>query len=48
VTAGTLEEDVTRARQLGFDGFISKPLKSAEFASQVQRLLQGEAVWDWR
>lgn len=48
VTAGTLEEDVTRARELGFDGFISKPLKSAEFARQVQRILGGEAVWDWR
>jgi two-component system cell cycle response regulator DivK len=48
VTAGTLEEDVARARELGFDGFISKPLKSAEFARQVQRILDGEAVWDWR
>jgi two-component system cell cycle response regulator DivK len=48
VTAGTLEDDVARARELGFDGFISKPLKSAEFARQVQRILDGEAVWDWR
>jgi two-component system, cell cycle response regulator DivK len=48
VTAGTLEEDVQRARDLGFDGFISKPLKATEFASQVQRVLNGESVWDWR
>jgi two-component system cell cycle response regulator DivK len=48
VTAGTLEDDVRRARELGFDGFISKPLKSGEFARQVERLLEGEAVWDWR
>jgi CheY-like chemotaxis protein len=48
VTAGTLEEDVSRAREIGFDGFISKPLKSAEFAQQVQRALDGEAIWDWR
>jgi CheY-like chemotaxis protein len=48
VTAGTLEEDVQKARDLGFDGFISKPLKATQFAAQVQRILNGEAVWDWR
>jgi two-component system cell cycle response regulator DivK len=48
VTAGTLEEDVQKARDLGFDGFISKPLKAAQFANQVQKILDGEAVWDWR
>jgi CheY-like chemotaxis protein len=48
VTAGTLEEDVQKARDLGFDGFISKPLKATEFATQVQRVLNGESVWDWR
>jgi two-component system, cell cycle response regulator DivK len=48
VTAGTLEEDVQKARDLGFDGFIAKPLKASEFALQVQRILNGEAVWDWR
>jgi two-component system, cell cycle response regulator DivK len=48
VTAGTLEEDVQKARELGFDGFISKPLKAAQFAGQVQKILDGEAIWDWR
>jgi two-component system cell cycle response regulator DivK len=48
VTAGTFQEDVQKARDAGFDGFISKPLKSTIFPSQVQRVLDGEAVWDWR
>lgn len=48
VTAGTLDEDVSRARQKGFDGFISKPLKMSQFPRQVERILQGEAIWDWR
>jgi CheY-like chemotaxis protein len=48
VTAGTLEEDVQKARDLQFDGFIAKPLKAMEFSSQVQRILNGESVWDWR
>lgn len=48
VTAGTLEEDVQKAREVQFDGFISKPLKSNEFARQVQSVLNGETIWDWR
>ncbi len=48
VTAGTLDSDVSKARELGFDGFISKPLKMALFAKQVGQILNGETVWDWR
>lgn len=48
VTAGTLERDVEQARQLGFDGFISKPLKMGDFARQVQDILNDKRVWDWR
>jgi CheY-like chemotaxis protein len=48
VTAGTFEEDVQKARDAGFDGFISKPLKTTVFPSQVQRILDGESIWDWR
>ena len=46
VSAGTLATEMERARKLGFDGFISKPLKPAEFSNQVQRVLEGEAIWD--
>lgn len=48
ITAGTFAEDVEKARQAGFHGFISKPLKTTVFGSQLQRILAGEAVWDWR
>jgi two-component system, cell cycle response regulator DivK len=48
VTAGTLEEDVEQARRLGFDGFISKPLKMSDFARQVEDILNDKHVWDWR
>ena len=48
VTAGTFEEDVQKARDAGFDGFISKPLKTTVFPSQVQRILDGDNIWDWR
>lgn len=48
ITAGTFAEDVAKARAAGFNGFISKPLKTAVFGSQLQRILDGDAVWDWR
>ena len=48
VTAGTLREDVERARELGFDGFIGKPLNADKFADQVQQVLDGQSVWVWR
>ena len=48
LTAGTQESEVERARELGFDGFISKPLKSDLFAKQVQDILNGKLVWDRR
>jgi two-component system, cell cycle response regulator DivK len=48
VTAGVFAEDVAKARSAGFDGFLSKPLKTAIFGDQVQRVLAGEQIWDWR
>ena len=48
VTAGTLDEDVRKVRELGFDGFIGKPIKPTAFAQQVQDILNGEPVWYWR
>lgn len=48
ITAGTFTEDVEQARAAGFDGFMSKPLKTAVFGSQLQRILNGESIWDWR
>lgn len=48
ITAGTQQSEIDKAKQLGFDGFISKPLKSGEFAQQVQKILNGESVWDRR
>ena len=48
LTAATLPEDVQKARDLGFDGFLSKPLKPAEFSIQVERILKGDSVWDSR
>ena len=48
LTAGTHANEVTKAREAGFDGFISKPLKPDKFAHQVQEILDDGIVWDLR
>jgi len=46
VTAYASEEQMSRARAAGFDGFIGKPLDADRFPDQVRRVLQGEPVWE--
>ena len=46
VTADVSLQNVTRAREAGFNGFIGKPLDPDRFPEQVRRVLQGEEVWE--
>ena len=46
VTAEANDEQMVKARQAGFDGFLGKPLDPDRFPDQIQRLLHGEAVWE--
>lgn len=48
VTANVLPQDVERARRAGFDGFIGKPIELERFPEQIQRVLNGGAVWEPR
>jgi len=47
VTADASEEELRKAQQAGFDGFLGKPLDPDRFPDQVRRILSGEAVWEW-
>lgn len=47
VTAEASEEQMLRARNAGFDGFLGKPLDPDRFPDQIRRILSGEAVWEW-
>jgi CheY-like chemotaxis protein len=38
--------EITVAQELGFDGFIAKPLDSDRFPAQLQRILSGQPVWE--
>jgi two-component system cell cycle response regulator DivK len=46
VTAYASEDQMKRAQEAGFNGFIGKPLDPDRFPAQVQRMLQGEPVWE--
>lgn len=37
---------ISLARHAGFDGFLGKPLNAHQFRAQIQRVLDGEAIWE--
>jgi two-component system, cell cycle response regulator DivK len=46
VTAEASPEQIAKARQAGFDGFLGKPLDPDRFPDQIQRILAGQPVWE--
>jgi two-component system cell cycle response regulator DivK len=46
VTAEASLEQLNKARQAGFDGFLGKPLDMDRFPDQIRRILAGEPVWE--
>ena len=46
VTAEASQEQMAKAREAGFDGFIGKPLDPDRFPEQIRRALVGEQVWE--
>jgi two-component system cell cycle response regulator DivK len=48
VTAEASDEQLRKAQESGFDGFLGKPLDPDRFPDQIKRILNGEAVWEWR
>jgi two-component system cell cycle response regulator DivK len=46
VTADVSSANLNRAKAAGFDGFLSKPINVDQFPDQIQRILDGEEVWD--
>jgi two-component system cell cycle response regulator DivK len=45
VTAEASVEQMNKAREAGFDGFLGKPLDPDRFPDQIRRILNGEQVW---
>jgi two-component system, cell cycle response regulator DivK len=46
LTASVMNEEVARLRQAGFNGVIPKPLNMDNFPTLLERIMQGEEVWN--
>lgn len=46
VTAQASSVEMNKAREAGFDGFLSKPLDPDRFPEQIRRILDGKSVWE--
>jgi len=46
VTAEASQEQMQKARAAGFDGFLGKPLDPDKFPDQIQRIMNGQPVWE--
>lgn len=46
VTAEASADQLRKAREASFDGFIGKPLNPDRFPDQIRRILAGEPVWE--
>lgn len=46
VTAEASPEQMRKAREAAFDGFLGKPLDPDRFPDQIRRILSGEPVWE--
>ena len=45
VSAAEPIEAIAKCKDLGFSGFIPKPIDEREFPSQVARIINGEEIW---
>jgi CheY-like chemotaxis protein len=46
LTDSTSQDELERAQEAGFDGFLTTPLNPERFPDQIKRLLAGEPVWE--
>lgn len=46
ITAQASALEMKKAREAGFDGFLSKPLDPDVFPNLIRRILNGEAIWE--
>jgi two-component system cell cycle response regulator DivK len=46
VTAYASEDQMMRAREAGFDGFLGKPIDPDRFSEQIRQMLNGRQVWE--
>lgn len=46
VSAADPSTAIPKAKEMGFDGFIAKPINDDMFIEQLARIIDGEKIWD--
>lgn len=46
LTASVMNEEVDLLKEKGFDSVIAKPVNVAKFPELIQRIADGETIWD--
>ncbi|MEO0563915.1 MAG: response regulator [Chloroflexota bacterium] len=46
LTASVMNEEIQHLREIGFNGAIGKPINVTVFPQLVERILNGEVVWE--
>ncbi len=46
VSAVAGQDQIQTAKDIGFNGFLSKPLNPDKFPEQIRRVLAGEHIWE--
>ena len=45
VSASDADVEIPRTREMGFAGYISKPIRRREFPRQILAILEGDSIW---
>ena len=45
VSAAEASEAIKKCQELGFDGYIAKPINERKFPMQLYKVLNGESLW---
>jgi len=46
VSAADPSTAIPKVKEMGFDGFIAKPINDEVFIEQLARIIDGEKIWD--
>ena len=48
MSASDAATSIPRCQEKGFNGFIAKPIDSDQFPAQIEKILNGQSIWQGR
>ncbi len=46
LTANVMSDDLEKVKKAGFHGFIGKPINAKAFGPNLERILEGQEIWE--